>query len=63
MASTGPGFDDGPAMSFRDQVALWLEIWSAGAPELRAQARAKADPADDPWGYLSELGELVAARQ
>ncbi len=49
-------------MSFRDQVGLWLEIWTADAPELRDQARATADPGSDPWGYLVALGELVAAR-
>ncbi len=49
-------------MSFREQVALWLEVWTADAPELREQARATADPEDDPWGYLIALGELVASR-
>lgn len=48
-------------MTFRDQVGLWLEVWTADAPELRAQAREAADPALDPWGYLIALGELVAA--
>lgn len=54
------GFDDGPAITFRDQVGLWLEVWTAGRPELRAQAKATADPETDPWGYLIALGELVA---
>jgi hypothetical protein len=62
MAAEGRGFDDGPAMTFRDQVGLWLEVWTADAPELREQARASADPRSDPWGYLIALGELVAAR-
>jgi hypothetical protein len=48
-----------PALSFQDQVALWLEVWTADRPELREQARAVADPDDDPWGYLAALGELV----
>jgi len=28
---------------------------------LRHQARAIADPAEDPWGYLVALGELILA--
>ena len=53
------GFEDGAAMTFRDQVGLWLEVWTAGAPELRARAREAADPETDPWGYLIALGELL----
>jgi hypothetical protein len=52
---------DLPDLRFQDQVALWLEVWTIDAPELRARARAVADPSDDPWGYLVALGELVLA--
>ena len=62
MGAKGLDIDDGAPMSFRDQVGLWLEIWTADAPERRDQARAKADPDTDHWGYLVALGELVAAR-
>ena len=51
--------DDLPPLRFQDQVALWLEVWTVDRPELREQARAVADPEDDPWGYLVALGELV----
>jgi hypothetical protein len=27
--------------------------------QLREQARAVADPDDDPWGYLATWGELI----
>lgn len=54
--------EDGAPVRFRDQVGLWLEVWTMDAPELREQARAAADPEVDPWGYLIALGELVAAR-
>lgn len=50
-----------PALTFQDQVALWLELWTIDAPELRARAQDVADPGDDPWGYLVALGELVLA--
>ncbi len=60
VASTSEDCDrDLPPLSFQDQVALWLEVWTADRPELRDQARAVADPSDDPWGYLVALGELV----
>jgi len=62
MGANGLDIDDGAPMSFRDQVGLWLEIWTAVAPELRDQARAKADPGTDPWGYLVALDEFVEAR-
>lgn len=48
-----------PDVRFQDQVGLWLEVWAADRPELREQARRRADPAADPWGYLAELGELL----
>ena len=59
-ATPGQG-DDGVAPRFRDQLAFWLEVWTADAPELRERARVSADPDTDPWGYLIALGELVAA--
>ena len=59
MSAEGHGFDDGAPMTFRDQVGLWLEVWTADAPELRARARELADPDSDPWGYLIALGELL----
>ena len=62
LMTLGPEGDDGVSIRFRDQVALWLEVWTADAPELREQARAAVDPDRDPWGYLIALGELVAAR-
>ena len=55
--------DDGPDVSFQDHVWLWFEIWSADHPNLRSRARAMADPAIDPWGYLACLGELIAAEE
>jgi hypothetical protein len=60
VASTSENWDrDLPPLGFQDQVALWLEVWTVDKPELRDQARAVADPSDDPWGYLVALGELV----
>lgn len=50
---------DLPPLTFKDQVAFWLEVWTVDRPELREQARAVADPDDDPWGYLATLGELI----
>ncbi|HEV2125716.1 MAG TPA: hypothetical protein VGW38_23425 [Chloroflexota bacterium] len=61
MAATRLGGDDGEAITFQDQVALWLEVWTADKPELREQAHEAVDPACDRWGYLIALGELVAA--
>jgi len=55
----GPVEAEAGDIGFRDQVALWLEVWTVGRPELAEQARAVADPAQDPWGYLAALGELV----
>jgi hypothetical protein len=52
--------EDGPDVSFQDHVRLWLEVWSADRPDLRARARRAADPDTDPWGYLACLGELIA---
>ena len=63
MGAEGHEFYDGPPISFRDQVGLWLEVWTAGAPELRAQARQVANPEIDPWGYLIALGELVVGAE
>lgn len=52
---------DLPMPSFASHVAFWFGVWSADRPDLVAQARAVADPDDDPWGYLAALGELLAA--
>jgi len=58
VGARGRDGDDGLSLSFRDQVELWLEVWTADAPELRERARATADPDTDPWAYLAMLGEL-----
>ena len=59
--STSDADDAGPDLSFRDEVWLWLEVWTADRPALRAEARRRADPSVDPWGYLAHLGELILA--
>ena len=54
------GDADLPLPSFQSHVAFWLAVWSADRPDLVARARAAADPDVDPWGYLAELGQLLA---
>lgn len=56
-------YDDLPPLRFRDQVALWLEVWTFDTPALRDQARVIADPDEDPWGHLAALGELLLAAE
>jgi hypothetical protein len=46
--------------SFQSHVAFWLAVWSAERPDLVERARARVDPDVDPWGYLAELGQLLA---
>ena len=52
--------DDLRDFTFQDQVWLWFEVWTVDRPDLRARARQAADPVEDRWGYLAELGELIA---
>ena len=59
--STSAADDAGTELTFQDEVWLWLEVWTADRPALRAEARRRADPSVDPWGYLAHLGELILA--
>ncbi len=61
MTQGRPEGDRLPELSFQDQVWLWLEVWSADKPALCEEARRRADPTVDPWGYLVNLGELLLA--